>query len=1179
MKTIYKVLITLGLIVLVGFLVWWFKFRKKSYFHKRSESYIIPNQELVHKKITDNTVESTNKKERHDSTTSSLIPKVIYLTHCDIDAISPNVLETIKMHYNGYEIEIHGSQSCEDFLYKYYGPSVMQLYRELGEEQRGILWGNCILYVRGGKFIYGGVTISSKSHNPDLWKMIIEAVNRISVKQLSGNSDIPFFENKLSSYTTQLKSFHEAMKEIDIKKINLPIIYINLDKATERRQLMEDQLKIIDTPVVRVPGVLIPDGFKKGAKGCFLAHLNAMKELLNQGWDRCLILEDDAGLFLSSRWDLSLSELKYPCWLSQGATAYIIDKWTATDFLGNNQFSTRFSEGIDTIMCERYGDNPMNEWIPYRKKGWVHYFYIYPMIHLTQSQIQGVGRKQMEGDAKRSIDIIKQCRGGLREIKVDAKGWVQEHKVSPVRQIVVSRPVSKIDIRLVRHRYPGTILELYYDNPKYVKDVQEEYEIRLFELYRSNIEDYKLLLKMSAYKGSVPKLVRKGVTTIITTAPQPSIPSPHLLVETVKTLSLIPLFNKSPVIIGFDGCEVNNKLDPKCMSVFSCSEYNRYKENAKREVLKLIPYAVFVELPERGCLSSLLHHCMQSVDTDFVNVMQQDLPIVKKFDAQKVIDAMRGNSSMDLVRYVWKTNEHHEEHTLEACSDILEPRTITIDGLKFTQCSQWSDNNHIAKMEHYIDLVWPNTKPYSFMEHQIQCYPVENQYYKIWYLGEPTDGEYIVHTDGRAVEKYESPSNITQVGNKYIKIYKSEKKEVYHIEKESYMILKDTDIVPPIIANDDELTLIIEEVGVPLSQENMPKDYVEQVSNIMNTFSYMGISHNDLWAGNVMVKNGRIRIIDFEHATWKIKVPIFFKNDNLLDMSSVFFKKISPLYIGTTETLSEIASMCETKYPTLPGTTTLCSVIGGMSVLSLLSNSTINPQKIILYDIDDAQCMVAQVYLELINQADTLTEFIKFLYSSNNATELTLDNMVTQIPNLDGNVRPVFSTKSTHDFYYQKMLPRIMRSKFHEFPTELWPCWNPDADKDLVYPSPNDKSISMYLRGEPTNIKKANTLYYRQGGFLLNNDKFIETKHKLQNAEIHIDTANLRNINTLYKRFNLGKSDNLVFFVSNADQGTQWTDGRDTLKMELEKSKNPTQYLLYVAVDHHDILARRTSDN
>ena len=84
----------------------------------------------------------------------------------------------------------------------------------------------------------------------------------------------------------------------------------------------------------------------------------------------------------------------------------------------------------------------------------------------------------------------------------------------------------------------------------------------------------------------------------------------------------------------------------------------------------------------------------------------------------------------------------------------------------------------------------------------------------------------------------------------------------------------------------------------------------------------------------------------------------------------------------------------------------------------------------------------------------------------------------------------------------------------------------------------------------------------------------METKYNLQRAEIRITTANLRNMHTLYKQLDLGDSDNLVFFVSNTDQGAELTGGRNTLKTELKKVMKPTQNLLYTAADHHDVLKK-----
>lgn len=286
------------------------------------------------------------------------------------------------------------------------------------------------------------------------------------------------------------------------------------------------------------------------------------------------------------------------------------------------------------------------------------------------------------------------------------------------------------------------------------------------------------------------------------------------------------------------------------------------------------------------------------------------------------------------------------------------------------------------------------------------------------------------------------------------------------------------------------------------------------------------------------------------------------------------------LYLGTTETFQEIVELAETSHQLLSGTTTLCSVIGGLSVLSILSNPSIHPQKICLFDMDPYQCVMAHVYLELIEQATSLSHFIQLLYGSRNADQMTLDNMVSQIRNLDGKVKPIFSTAAIHDFYYYIMLPRIMRGKYHEFPTELWPCWYESADKELVYQkipnSYNDKGdTSMFIRGDPYNIKKGSTLYYRQAGWLMNNDKFITVKRKLNMARIYINRSDLNNIRDIYDSFSLKDSNNIVFFVSNADHSEKWTIARDKLKKKLYQEMKSAQRLIYISAGHHDILETR----
>lgn len=82
-----------------------------------------------------------------------------------------------------------------------------------------------------------------------------------------------------------LKKLHSMMGKIHGEKIDLPVIYINLDDATKRRELMEEQLGDLQVPVLRVPGVRAKGLSKResAVKGCALAHLNAMREFLARG--------------------------------------------------------------------------------------------------------------------------------------------------------------------------------------------------------------------------------------------------------------------------------------------------------------------------------------------------------------------------------------------------------------------------------------------------------------------------------------------------------------------------------------------------------------------------------------------------------------------------------------------------------------------------------------------------------------------------------------------------------------------------------------------------------------------------------------------------------------------------------------------------------------------------------
>ena len=218
------------------------------------------------------------------------------------------------------------------------------------------------------------------------------------------------------SFCQRLDSVHKDLtkNKINISKIDLPVLYINMDKSKDRRRSIEDQLDGIQYPLVRIPGVVVSDadmrkyrkGSKKSVAGCYLAHINAMLEMLDRNWDRALIIEDDACFRLSEQWPYSLSELDSPSWLSQGTTGYIIDRSTARDFTEWSRDMVDYTSGVDTRMTTRYGDNMLNTWRRNNVNGWSIYPYIYPLVLDFQSEIQNRNKKYANEECNRALNII-----------------------------------------------------------------------------------------------------------------------------------------------------------------------------------------------------------------------------------------------------------------------------------------------------------------------------------------------------------------------------------------------------------------------------------------------------------------------------------------------------------------------------------------------------------------------------------------------------------------------------------------------------------------------------------------------------------------------------------------------------------------------------------------------------
>lgn len=87
---------------------------------------------------------------------------------------------------------------------------------------------------------------------------------------------------------------------------------------------------------------------------------------------------------------------------------------------------------------------------------------------------------------------------------------------------------------------------------------------------------------------------------------------------------------------------------------------------------------------------------------------------------------------------------------------------------------------------------------------------------------------------------------------------------VYENEKKWLEKLKDTDIIPRPLHFDDKNRIITTEyVGELLNKDNLPADWEEQRDKILKTLVEYNCRHNDIKPTELVIQDGKIRLVDF----------------------------------------------------------------------------------------------------------------------------------------------------------------------------------------------------------------------------------------------------------------------------------------------------------------------------
>ena len=201
---------------------------------------------------------------------------------------------------------------------------------------------------------------------------------------------------------------HTSLPPVDPAHVDVPVVFINMDRHRNRRAFMEDQLRGV-RQVHRQVGVVatraIP-GQTLGETGCTLAHRAAWQHVVDAGWSRALILEDDASLRLSAYWPMPLSRvpmrgvdvMKLFGHFFWSATAYLVTREGARKLL--REFR-EVPKGIDFAWREWATLRTLNNWV-------------YPYNVDLPSTIDTLGGRDAE-DGQR-LDHLQQANGVFNSI-------------------------------------------------------------------------------------------------------------------------------------------------------------------------------------------------------------------------------------------------------------------------------------------------------------------------------------------------------------------------------------------------------------------------------------------------------------------------------------------------------------------------------------------------------------------------------------------------------------------------------------------------------------------------------------------------------------------------------------------------------------------------------------------
>lgn len=202
--------------------------------------------------------------------------------------------------------------------------------------------------------------------------------------------------------------------------------------------------------------------------------------------------------------------------------------------------------------------------------------------------------------------------------------------------------------------------------------------------------------------------VRATTSVVIITNLVPSAPGISVIQRTLDSLQHLKSRHPLPLLVVGDGIKARDNRNGGRL------RWNEYKKNLKQ----LLEHDHTTKLRFRnswGHISQTLRLALAEVQTDYVLVVQHDLPFVQDIDLDALVHAMQSEPNFKHVRFNLRSNHPagQDAMTTRRAGTLVEDRSYFFQQrfgpppsrLPLVQTLSWSDNNFVCSTRYLSDTI------------------------------------------------------------------------------------------------------------------------------------------------------------------------------------------------------------------------------------------------------------------------------------------------------------------------------------------------------------------------------------------------------------------------------------------------------------------------------------------